>query len=307
MLAEVTTAVARTRGPFDLDDEAAYQRWRERKLAWLAQHPDPEIVEIRDPHRLSNGEYERLHNQIRHTNWAVYQLPSGFVADKAWIIRLGQWLGLHRLDSNLCADEDSVTSLRVVGDGRHAGYIPYSNRPINWHTDGYYNAIGRYIRGLILHCATPAAEGGENELMDHEAAYIALRDANPAYIEALMHPQAMSIPPNAEGGEEIRQEEVGPVFSVDSQTGCLHMRYTARKRNVRWRDDDVTRAAVAHLQSLLERSEFPVFGHRLAPGQGVLCNNVLHNRSGFTDQPGHERLYYRARYYDRIADTCIHD
>ncbi len=263
----------------------------------------PEIVEIRDPTQLTTAEFAALQQQIQHTNYAIYQLPDGFAASKAWIIRFGQWFGLNRLDSNLCADEDSVTSLRVVDDGRHAGYIPYSNRPINWHTDGYYNPRGRYVRAIILHCARPAQTGGENALMDHEAAYLALRDADPAYIAALMHPESMTIPPNAENGQEIREAETGPVFSIDPQTGCLHMRYTARKRNISWRDDPTTRAAVAYLQNLLDAAVAPVFSHRLQAGQGLICNNILHNRSGFADSAEQQRLYYRARYYDRIADT----
>ena len=39
----------------------------------------------------------------------------------------------------------------------------------------------------------------------------------------------------------------------------------------------------------------------LQPGMGLLCNNVLHDRSAFTDDPARPRLIYRARYYDRIA------
>jgi len=38
----------------------------------------------------------------------------------------------------------------------------------------------------------------------------------------------------------------------------------------------------------------------LQPGMGLLCNNVLHDRSGFTDDPARPRLIYRARYHDRI-------
>ena len=38
---------------------------------------------------------------------------------------------------------------------------------------------------------------------------------------------------------------------------------------------------------------------------GLLCNNVLHDRSAFTDDPTHPpRLLYRARYLDRIRNTC---
>jgi hypothetical protein len=41
----------------------------------------------------------------------------------------------------------------------------------------------------------------------------------------------------------------------------------------------------------------------LEPGMGVLCNNVLHERSGFVDDVAAPRLLYRARYYDRVAGT----
>jgi hypothetical protein len=46
-----------------------------------------------------------------------------------------------------------------------------------------------------------------------------------------------------------------------------------------------------------------VFALRLAGGQGLVCNNVLHNRSAFNDAPapGRGRLVYRARYFDRVA------
>jgi hypothetical protein len=94
------------------------------------------------------------------------------------------------------------------------------------------------------------------------------------------------------------------VFSIYPD-GSLHMRYTLRSRSIRWNDDEPTRAAVALLESLLA-SDLPyILEHRLSPGQGVLCNNVLHTREGFQDDPatGRIRLYLRARFYDRIAGT----
>ena len=99
--------------------------------------------------------------------------------DKAPVRQLGQQLGLERLDDNLCSDDDSITSLKVVGKSREGEYIPYTNKRLNWHTDGYYNRPDRQIRGVILHCVQPAAAGGESALMDHEIAYIQLRDENP--------------------------------------------------------------------------------------------------------------------------------
>ncbi len=136
-----------------------------------------------------------------------------------------------------------------------------------------------------------------------------LRDEDPAYVAALSHARAMTIPANEAGGERIRAAVTGPVFSVDAQTGTLHMRYTARARNVEWRDEPLTREAAAFLLDVLSGDSPYVFRHRLAPGQGLVCNNVLHARAGFRDAPapGKRRLVYRARYHDRIAAEPAED
>jgi alpha-ketoglutarate-dependent taurine dioxygenase len=211
-------------------------------------------------------------------------------------------LGLQRMDDNLCADEDSITSLQVMEDGRHAGYIPYSDKPLSWHTDGYYNRPDQQIRGIVMHCVQPAAEGGENLLLDHEIAYIQLRDENPDFIRALQNVDAMTIPDNIENGIIIREAETGPVFSLEKHSGHLHMRYSARTRNIEWFNDEITREAVASLNQLLTENNPYVFRYRLNTGEGIICNNVLHNRSGFTDAEdvNQKRLLYRARYFDRV-------
>jgi len=94
------------------------------------------------------------------------------------------------------------------------------------------------------------------------------------------------------------------VFSVDPVSSDLHMRYTARTRSIEWKNDSVTAEAVAFLESILAGNEY-VIRHRMEPGQGLICNNVLHNRTAFSNdsESGHSRLLYRARYYDRIAGT----
>jgi hypothetical protein len=106
----------------------------------------------------------------------------------------------------------------------------------------------------------------------------------------------MTIPPNVAEGAELRGEQTGPVFSVHE--GRLHMRYTARKRNVAWREDAVSRIAVEALERVLDEEPL-AFEATLAPGWGLLANNVLHTRTGFESDS--RRLIYRARYYDRIA------
>lgn len=141
--------------------------------------------------------------------------------------------------------------------------------------------------------------------MDPEIAYILMRDANPAYVEALMQPDAMTIPPNMETGEETREARTGPVFSIEPATGDLHMRYTARTRSIEWKDDEMTRQAAGFLEQMLSSGSDYLFHNRLAAGQGLVCNNVLHNRTAFKDSEvrAEQRLVYRARYYDRIADS----
>jgi hypothetical protein len=225
------------------------------------------------------------------------------ITNKELVHQLGMQFGLSHLDDNLRSDEDDITSL-TVKEQAGTQYIPYTNRPLSWHTDGYYNTPQHQVRGFILHCAQPAAEGGENQLIDHELVYLHLRDENPAYIAALMHPEAMTIPPNVAEGAEIRGASSGPVFSIDSQTGSLHMRYSARKRNIEWRDDALTLEAAACITQVLDIDEL-TYIYRLKAGEGVICNNILHKRSGFNDSQDEKRLMYRARYYDRVADTGL--
>ena len=290
-----------TDSPFDLDNDSAYQAWREQKLA---QHPnslEELVVEIRDPRALTPAEHGAILERCRRANMAIYAGPTGDDPDTHIIRDLGRQFGLERLDHNPGADEDAISALSVQDDAYHRHYIPYTNRPIAWHTDGYYNTTERQVHGLLLHCVHPAAEGGENDLLDHEMLYITLRDRNPEYIRALMHPRAMVIPPNIVDGKETRAESPGPVFSVRPD-GRLHMRYTDRSRSIAWRDDPVTTEAVAYLKEQLRTPGPWHFRGKLQAGQGLVSNNVLHTRTGFEDGET-KRLLYRARYYDRISGT----
>ena len=291
--------------PFDLNNKSGYDRWREWKLTDYPQSAGALVVEVHDPRALTDAEVQRLRQLCRKANMAVYASDVAGNPDKAIPRRLGERFGLTHLDGNLLADEDSITTLRVVPEKSGRGYIPYSNRRLLWHTDGYYNAPAQCIRAFVLHCVSPAAEGGENGLIDHEMVYLLMRDANPELVAALMQPDAMTIPANTEDGSE-RLAQGGPVFAVDP-AGNLHMRYTARTRSIEWKNDATTRAAVQMLERLLAEDSPYVFRYRLAAGQGLLCNNVLHNRTAFTDDvdKGLARLIYRARYYDRIAGTDV--
>ena len=144
-----------------------------------------------------------------------------------------------------------------------------------------------------------------NELFDPELAYIRLRDENPDYINALSHRRTLTIPAFVENGGVTRAQSVGPVFTWDRYTGNLHMRFTDRKRNIEWCKDDLTAEALGFLRHVLETDEH-ILKYKMNAGEGIICNNVLHNRSAFKDnnQPAAGRLLMRARYLDRIEGTC---
>ena len=298
------TSQRRTASPFDLDDDATYRAWRMGKLARRARCADDLIVDVGDPQTLTAGEREALLQRCATSNMAVYRSERG-VHDKDTARAIGRQLGLVRLDANWLADEDGISSITVGDSASDRGnFIPYTNRPLKWHTDGYYHPQQQRIRAMLLHCVRPAASGGVNALLDHELAYIALRDASPRWVRALMADDAMTIPAREDEAGTARPAQSGPVFSVDPQDGALHMRYTARTRSIVWKDDAATLKAVACLERLLAADNPDVIRLRLDAGMGIVANNVLHDRSAFVDDPARPRLLYRARYRDRVADPA---
>jgi len=291
--------------PFLLENEAGYQFWRNQKMTDYPSSLDELMVPINDPANLSSTEADVLRQICAKTNFAIYSTKSQKQANRTSIRHLCSRLGLEHLDCHLFADDGCISAITVTEDRQQGEYIPYTTRPIGWHTDGYYNDSARQIHGMVLHCVHPAAaSGGENMLLDHEIAYMLMRDENPGMIEALMQPEAMTIPANVVGGVTIRPEATGPVFSIDPENGTLHMRYSARQRNVVWQDDPMTQAGADFLKGLWEQPPGYVFRHRLAAGEGLVSNNILHGRTAFEDDyDDSPRLLYRARSYDRILGT----
>ena len=306
-----SASAAAAASPFDLDDERAYLRWRAAKLD---RHPDTVealTVDVADPRALTAAERAALLDRISRANFALYRSPVT-AADKELPRALGAQLGLRRLDANWLADEDGISQVTLAapadparerGGGGRDGFIPYTTRALRWHTDGYYHPAARRIHGMILHCVRAAPSGGVNGLLDPEMAYIALRDASPAHVRALMQTDVMTIPARAagDGESEARAAQSGPVFTVEAADGSLHMRYTARTRSIVWRDDAATRAALACLEALLASDSRWILRTRLDAGMGIVGHNVLHERSSYEDDPARPRLLYRARFLHRVA------
>lgn len=288
--------------PFHPDNEVGYQAWRAQKLAGYPQRAEDLVVEVGEPARLDAAEYQALWQRLTKTGMVVYATNRGEAEDKSIPRQIAEQFGLRQLDANWLADEDGISSITPQDEGgqKRGEFIPYTHNRIRWHTDGYYNPPERRIYAMMLHCVREAAEGGENELLDPELAYIYLRDANLAHIRALMAEDAMTIPARTDEMGVARPDETGPALLVDA--GQLHLRYTARTKSIAWKQDAATQAAVQALEALLASEPAGVFKLKLMPGMGLICNNVLHTRSGFTDSPTRRRLLYRARYHDHIRN-----
>lgn len=291
-------------GPFSLDDDDAYRSWREGKLRGFPLDLEAQTVSIDSLGALDDTQRDALVAACRRANFAVYRTASEDPPEMADLRDFGADLGLTKFDRHLWAPEQGIVALRRQTDGARRGdYIPYTDRPMGWHTDGYYKTGNASVRGVIMHCISPAAEGGANWLLDPEIVYIAMRDSQPRLVEALMQPDVMTIPENMlERGSE-RPAVTGPVFSVDPDDGALHMRYTARTQSIEWKDEFVTRDAVAFLEELMTPPVPYAYRVLLEAGHGIVCNNVLHNREGFRDDESVRRLLWRARYRDRIMGT----
>lgn len=292
-------------GPFSLDDEQSYATWRAAKLAAYPRTAAELRVTIENLASPTPGERAALLSLCGRANMAIYDNgPPGTdpVRVRPALRALADALKLRQMEDHRSGEADGIVAIEVAAEGGRAGYIPYSSRPISWHTDGYYNYHGpsRCVQAMLLHCVRDAAEGGVNQLLDHEIAYIRLRDRDPAHIAALMHPEAMTIPAGEEAHGRPRPDNAGPVFFTDPVTNALIMRYTARKRYVSWRQDAATRRAVEALEEILKSDPLAI-SYKMRPGEGLICNNVLHNRSGFDNQGASKgRLLYRVRYHDRV-------
>ena len=269
--------------------------WKDR-LTQYRETIENLVVDIGDPYQISNAERAALATRIEKANMAIYRFKSDFGRDRNAVTALTAQLGLGAPNHNLCADADGLSPIKVHTDSVRQRYIPYTDKKLNWHTDGYYHSSDRIIRTMLLHCAQPALEGGALEAIDHEIIYGLLQERDPRLAEALSRPDAMTIPENGLTGQVYRADCSGPVFFRES--GALRMRYTARKHNVIWKEDALMHEAVAALGEILSSSGDLIVRHRLKLGEGLICANVPHRRDAFIDSPriSEQRLMYRGRY-----------
>lgn len=296
-------------------DSRVWLDWRARKLAATEALLSAGPVELQDLANPPESALVELERRCDSINMALYAAPPlDEDATRPALRTLAARMGLTIAERHRSAGEQGIVALRVSDAPGQKGYIPYSTRPMNWHTDGYYNGPQDRIRAFVLHCVRAAAGGGENQFLDPELALLRLFDRDPALVRALTAPDAMTIPENREPDGSIRPASVGPVLFLDERTGRPVMRYTARTRSVQWADRPEVGEARAALSEILTGEEEGVTTLRLGPGMGVINNNVLHNRTGFDDGSRHAepgpvggagaargRLVFRVRFSNRVG------
>lgn len=294
--------------PFNLSQQVGFEGWAQNKLSLYSADRLQELIVpqlISSDGRLSKNQLENIQQQVSRYNFAIYRIEDAGSFDTQSLNQLGQSLGLKNLDSNLCAEEDLISVISDSSEQSATGnlkqrYIPYTNKALSWHTDGYYNPFHQRVQAFILHCQHAAYQGGENSLIDPEVIYLLLRRLNPDFIEALCREDVMRIPENRQGEICIREETASSVFQTSCNYTKLDMRFSQRKRHIIWRDDAITRAALDSLNDLLDSSSDWQINVRLNAGEGIISNNVLHRRQAYQDTNDNKRVFLRARYYNAI-------
>lgn len=291
-----------------LFSEGSFEAWKkDKKNAFEYVNAAPQL-EFPVLNQCPKDSLKELQTRCAQVNYAVYQVsePSSDLEKvTSDLVSFAANFGLSLKEDHRSAGENGVVALTPSAEKSKKGYIPYTPRALNWHTDGYYNPSDTPIKAFLLHCHRPAESGGVNELIDPEIALMRMYEADPAMVEAFFHPEAMVIPANEEKNGTIRPASVGPVFFFDDVSGRLQMRYTARTRSIEWREDSATQAAVQWMHEWLATDDPYKVQIKLKAGQGILNNNVLHNRTGFADDPegSEHRVMLRVRFHDRIEEN----
>jgi len=283
-------------------DSNAMSRWCNARREAHAAGDAGRWIEIGDPCRLRAAERDAIAHHCARFNLALYRFARGR-SDPDGLSAFASAMGLRRRDLTLGADHRGVASVRVDRDTHGPEMIPFTSRALNWHTDGYYNSPDKSVRGVVMHCAAPAASGGETALLDPDLVYAAMHEQDPALVDALSHPCAMTIPAHEAEGTVIRPARTGPVFRFLDAPSRLHMRYTMRTRSIRWRSTPDTARAVAELEKTIASLSAHRVQVRFEAGAGVICNNVLHRRSAFVDgeDEGSRRVMLRIRSFDPVV------
>jgi len=157
-----------TNSPFELQNSEEYAAWRDKKLSAGKRALAAGFVEVSDPMNMRDSEVEAILSRSRDTNIALYSTPpeSDDSILRGNLRAMAERLGMGDPEGHRSKGEAAIVALTVSNRPSQRGFIPYSRKALNWHTDGYYNALDNTIRGFILHCVQDAMAGEVNQILD---------------------------------------------------------------------------------------------------------------------------------------------
>ena len=267
-----------------------FKQWALEKEGNIPLNIDDLIVKIKDINHASLEEMSNIKDKIKRFNCCIYQSKAG-LNTQADLINFAQCIGMETYDTNNIHNSP-ISLIMSLGSKNALNYIPYTNKKLNWHTDGYYDE--KPIFSWLLHCEEPAYSGGENYLLDHE---LAIREYIIKYdnLESLSSLDAFTIPGNTHAN---RGETKGYICNNDNEYKKFHMKFSMREKNMKLNERSKT--AIMRMKKIIkEDCKKYCLTYKLSKNEGIISNNILHGRNSFEDGKAMRKLY-RIRSYERI-------
>ena len=268
---------------------AEFLRWAEEKERNIPHNIDGIIVNIHDINNVKISEIAKIKETINKCNSCIYSSKIALKSNTN-LLKFVESVGMRTYDRNNI-ESNEISTITPLENNK-INYIPYTDKSLNWHTDGYYDK--KSIFSWLLHCVHPATHGGENYLLDHE---LALREYVLRYddINNLMSEDALTIP---ESKDTSRSEISTYIFSIKNQYKKLHMRFSMRKDNIG--TSPKAGDAVIKLKQTIENdcAKYSLT-YKLQKNEGIITNNILHGRKAFKDDKVKRKLL-RIRSYERL-------
>ena len=248
--------------------------WAAKKDLDIPSNINDLKVSISDINHVSKAEISQIKQKLTKFNCCIYASGTD-LDDNSKIMRFAQSLGMRTFDSHNI-DDSAISTISANKDENNMRYIPYTNKGLNWHTDGYYDS--KPIFSWLLHCIEPALSGGENFLLDHE---LAIREYILKYddIIYLTNNETFSIPTDEVAKREITSNYV---CDMNNEYKKLHMNFSMRKENIIVSKD--SESAMSKLIKIIkEDCKKYHLTYKLSKSEGIVSNNILHGRNAFKD------------------------
>ena len=268
---------------------AEFLRWAEEKEKNIPQNSDGILVNIHDINNVKTSEIDKIKETIYKYNSCIYSSKIALKSNTN-LLKFVELVGMKTYDCNNI-ESNEISTITPLQNSK-INYIPYTDKSLNWHTDGYYDK--KSIFSWLLHCVNPATQGGENYLLDHELVlreYLLRNDD----INNLMAEDALTIP---ESKDTSRSEISTYIFSFKNKYKRLHMRFSMRKDNIG--TSAKASSAIIKLKEIIENdcAKYSLT-YKLQKNEGIITNNILHGRKAFKDDKVKRKLL-RIRSYERL-------